>query len=123
MFRVFEEEDSEQNERLVGNPIYSDSLPEASRENSRTNERENYDVLHHNMGMMQGVIPTGAYETISNLPNRASDRETEILQIDDASPYAKLGAEGIPEENVKVGVNEYELREPYANIFELSPGD
>ena len=123
---MFEEEDSEHDERLVGNPIYSDSLPEAPSEDSRTGERENYDVLHHNVGMMQGVIPTGAYEMISNLPNRASHRDTETLQIDDASPYAKLGAEGvrdIAEENVKVGVNENELREPYANIFEISPSD
>ncbi len=65
---------------------------------------------------------------ISNLPNRASDRDSAILQTDDASAYAKLGAEGATaggnaDENVEVGVEENELRSPYANIFEISPCD
>ena len=124
---MFDEDDSDHDERLVGNPIYSDSLPGAS-ENT---ERESYDVLRHNVGAMQrGVIPMGAYETISNLPNRAcsSDRDGAMLQRDDASAYAKLGAEGVtidesPDEGVNAGVEENELRSPYANIFEISPRD
>ena len=124
--RVFEEDDSENDERLVGNPIYSDSLPGANE--NRSSERENYDILHHNVGTV-GVIPIGAYEMISNLPtqpNRANDRNTETLQTDDASAYAKLGAEGVGEntdEDVNVGIKENELRSPYANIFEISPND
>ena len=115
---------------MVGNPIYSDSLPGAS-ENTETTERESYDVLHHNIGaMQQGVIPMGAYETISNLPNRAnSNGGSAMLQ---GSAYAKLGAEGvavgdieIADEGVNAGVEENELsmRSPYANIFEISPSD
>ena len=73
----------------------------------------------------------GAYETISNFPNRAnSNGDSAMLQGDDASAYAKLGAEGvgageieITDEGVKAGVEENELRSPYANIFEISPGD
>ena len=70
----------------------------------------------------------GAYETISNLPNRASNRDSGTLQRDDASAYAKLGAEGVtvgesPDEGVNAGVEENELRSPYANIFEISPSD
>ena len=119
------EDDSDHDERLVGNPIYSDSLPGAS-ENT---ERESYDVLRHNVrAMQQGVIPIGAYETISNLPNRVNDRDGAMLQRDDASAYAKLGAEGVtvgesPDEGVNAGVEENELRSPYANIFEISPSD
>ena len=93
-------------ERLVGNPIYSDSLPGAS-ENTGNTERESYNVLRHNVGaMQQGVIPIGAYETTSNFPNRASSvRDSAMLQRDDASAYAKLGAEGVtvgesPDEDV-----------------------
>jgi hypothetical protein len=113
---------------LVGNPIYSDSLPGAS-ETDGNSDRESYSVLRHNVGaMQQGVIPIGAYEMIGNLPNRASDRDNAILQTDDASAYAKLGAEGVTaggnvDEDVKVGVEENELRSPYANIFEISPSD
>ena len=73
----------------------------------------------------------GAYETISNLPNRRnSNGDSAMLQGDDASAYAKLGAEGvgageieITDEGVNAGVEENELRSPYANIFEISPGD
>ena len=133
--RVFEEEDSEHDERLVGNPIYSDSLPDGAGENTvRSSKRENYDVLHHNVGTSAqglGVAPIGAYEEISNLPTRPSgnrSRDIEVLQMamdDDASAYAKLGAEGVSEmnsdEDAKVGVNENELRSPYSNIFEISP--
>jgi hypothetical protein len=130
LYRVFEEDDSENDERLEGNPIYSDSrsLPGAS-EIDRNAERESYDVLHHNVGaMQQGVIPMGAYEMISNLPNRASDRDNAILQTDEASAYAKLGAKGVTaggnvDEDVKAGVEENEIRSPYANIFEISPSD
>ena len=117
-------DDSDHDERLVGNPIYSDSLPGAGN-----TERESYDVLRHNVGaMQQGVIPIEAYETISNLPNRASDRDSAMLQRDDASVYAKLGAEGVTvgkntDEGVNAGVEENELRSPYANIFEISPSD
>ena len=115
-----EEDDSDHDERLVGNPIYSSSLPRA-REN-RTNERESYDVLHRTTG----VNPTGAYEVISNLPIQPN-KDIQALQIDDASvAYAKLGAEGVSEnadENVRIGVKEKELRSPYANIFETSPTD
>ena len=85
---VIEEDDSENDERLIGNPIYSDSLPGASENSS--SERESYDVLHHNVGTV-GVIPIGAYEIISNLstqPNRANDRDTETLQTDNVSAYA-----------------------------------
>ena len=128
---MFDEDDSDHDERLVGNPIYSDSLPEISTE---TTERESYDVLRHNVGaMQQGVIPVGAYETISNLPNRAnSNGDSAMLQVDDASAYAKLGAEGvavgeieIADKGVNAGVEENELsmRSPYANIFEISPSD
>ena len=69
---------------------------------------------------------------ISNLPNRAcsSDRDSAMLQRDDASAYAKLGAEGvtvgeieIADEGANAGVEENELRSPYANIFEISPSD
>jgi hypothetical protein len=114
---------------LVGNPIYGDSLSGAS-ETDRNTDRESYDVLRHNVGaMQQGVIPIGAYEMISNLPNRASDKNSAILQTDDTSAYAKLGAEGVTvgggnvDEDVKAGVEENELRSPYANIFEISPCD
>ena len=99
-------------------------------------ERESYDVLRHNIGaVQQGVIPVGAYETISNLPNRAnSNGGSAMLQGDDASAYAKLGAEGVTvghgeieiiDEGVNAGVeeNELSLRSPYANIFEISPSD
>ena len=130
---MFDENDSDHDERLVGNPVYSDSLPGAS-ENTETTERESYNVLHHNIGaMQQGMIPMGAYETISNLPNRASSNgDSAILQGDDASAYAKLGAEGvavgeieITDEGVNPGVKENELsmRSPYTNIFEISPSD
>ena len=128
---MFDEDDSDHDERLVGNPIYSDSLPGVS-ENTENTERESYDVLRHNVGaMQQGVIPMGAYETISNLPNRPnSNRGSAMLQGDDASAYAKLGAEGvtvgeteITDEGVNAGVEENELRSPYANIFEISPSD
>ena len=71
----------------------------------------------------------GAYETISNLPNRASgERDSPVLQGDDASAYAKLEAEGvavgeieIADEGVNPGVEENELsmRSPYANILSL----
>ena len=122
---MYEKNDSEQDERLVGNPIYGDSLPTVSE--NRISEQESYDVLHHNVGMV-GVIPTGIYEMISNLPtqpNSASDRDIEMLQTDDASAYyAKLGAEGVGEnEDVKVGVRDNDLRSPYANIFEINPSD
>ena len=128
---MFDEDDSDHNERLVGNPIYGDSLPGAS-ENTENTERESYDILRHNVGaMQQGVIPMGAYETISNLPNRAnSNGGSAMLEGDDASTYAKLGAEGvtggeteITDEGVKAGVEENKLRSPYANIFEISPSD
>ena len=114
---MLDEDDSDHDERLVGNPIYGDSLPGVS-ENT---ERESYDVLHHNVGaMQQGVIPMGAYETISNFPNRAnSNGDSAMLQGDDASAYAKLGAEGvavgeieITDEGVNAGVEENELRSP-----------
>ena len=115
-----EEDDSDQDEHLVGNPIYSGSLPTA-REN-RTSERESYDVLCRTTGMN----PTGAYEVISNLPIQPT-REIQALQIDDASAaYAKLGAEGVSEDtdkNVRIGIKENELRSPYANISEISPND
>ena len=126
---MFDEDDSDHDECLVGNPIYSDSLPEISTE---TTERESYDVLHHNVGaVQQGVIPIGVYETISNLPNN-SNGGSAMLQGDDASAYAKLGAEGITvgeieiaDEGVNPGVEENELsmRSPYANIFEISPSN
>ena len=59
-YRVFDEDDSDHDERLVGNPIYSDSLPGPS-ENTENTERESYDVLRHNVGAIQrGVIPLGA---------------------------------------------------------------
>ena len=130
---MFDEDDSDHNERLVGNPIYGDSLPGAS-ENTENTERESYDILRHNVGaMQQGVIPMGAYETISNLPNRAnSNGDSAMLQVDDASAYAKLGAEGvavgeieIADKGVNAGVEENELSmsSPYANIFEISPND
>ena len=125
-----EESDSELDERLVGNPIYGDSLPSRESENI-SGERESYDVLHHNVGTVQGVVLTGIYEAIrSNLPmasssqpNRASDRDIEKQQTDDASLYAELGAEGAhisenADEDVKIGsrVNDNELRSPYAII-------
>ena len=128
---MFDEDDSDHDERLVGNPIYSDSLPGAS-ENTENTERESYDVLRHNVGaMQQGVIPMGAYETISNFPNRPnSNGDSAMLQGDDASAYAKLGAEGVTvdeieiiDEGVNAGVEENGLRSPYANIFEISPCD
>ena len=75
----------------------------------------------------------GAYEIISTLPNRAdSNGDSAMPQGDDASAYAKLGAEGvavgkieIADENVNAGVEENELsmRSPYANIFEISPSN
>ena len=112
------EDDSDHDEHLVGNPIYSGSLPTA-REN-RISERESYDVLHRTTG----VNPTGAYEDISNLPIQPN-KDIQALQIDDVSvAYAKLGAEGVSEnadENVRIGRKE--LRSPYANIFETSPTD
>ena len=116
-----EEDDSDHDERLVGNPIYGGSLHTASE--NRTSERESYDVLHRTTGMN----PTGAYEVISNLPIQPNI-DIQALQIDDASvAYAKLGAEGISsenaDENVRIGVKEKELRSPYANIFETSPTD
>ena len=126
-YRVFDEDDSENDERLVGNPIYSDSPPGASE--NRSSERDNYDILHHNVGTVGVIPPIGAYEMISNLPtqpNSAHDRDTETLQTDDASAYAKLGAEGVgenPDEDVKSGVKDNELRSPYANIFEISPSN
>ena len=132
-YRVFDEDDYDHDERLVGNPIYSDSLPGAS-ENTENTERERYNVLRHNAGVMQqGVIPMGGYEIISNLPNRSSrDRESAMPQGDDASAYAKLGAEDvavgeteITDEGVNAGIEENKLpmKSPYANIFEISPGD
>ena len=115
-----EEDDSDHDERLVGNPIYSGSLPTA-REN-RISERESYDVLHRTTG----VNPTGAYEVINNLPIQPN-KDIQALQTNDASvAYAKLGAEGVSDnadENVRVGVKENELRSPYANISEISPTD
>ena len=115
-----EEDDSDQNEHLVGNPIYSSSLPTASE--NGTSERESYDVLRRTTG----VNPTGAYEVISNLPIQPN-KDIQALQIDDASvAYTKLGAEGVSEntdENVRIEVKENELRSPYANIFETSPTD
>ena len=115
-----EEDDSDHDERLVSNPIYSGSLPTA-RENG-TSERESYDVLHRTTG----VNLTGAYEVISNLPIQPT-RDIQALQRDNASAaYAKLGAEGTSDnadENVRIGVKENELRSPYANIFEMSPSD
>ena len=115
-----EEDDSDHDERLVGNPIYSGSLPTA-REN-RTSERENYDVLHRTTG----VNPTGAYEVISNLPIQ-HNKDIQALQTNDASAaYAKLGAEGVSEDtdkNARIGIKKKELRSPYANISEISPND
>ena len=115
-----EEDDSDHDERLVGNPIYSGSLPTA-REN-RTSERESYAVLHRTTG----VNLTGAYEVISNLPIQPN-KDIQTLQTDNASAvYAKLGAEGVSDnadENVRVGVKENELKSPYANISEISPTD
>ena len=115
-----EEDDSDHDERLIGNPIYSGSMPTASE--NRTSERESYDVLHRSTG----VNPTGAYEVISNLPIQPT-RDIQALQIDDASTmYAELGAEGVSEnadENVRIGVKENELRSPYANIIEINPSD
>ena len=115
-----EEDDSDHDERLVGNPIYSGSLPTA-REN-RTSERESYDVLRRTTGMN----PTGAYEVISNLPIQPT-RKIQALQTDDASAaYAKLGADGVSEDtdkNARTGIKEKELRSPYANISEISPND
>ena len=100
----------------MGNSIYSGSLPTASE--TRTSERESYDVLRRTTG----VNPTGAYEVISNLPIQPN-RDVQALQTDNASAaYAKLGAEGVSEnadENVRVEVKEDELRSPYANIFEI----
>ena len=84
-----EEDDSDHDERLVGNPIYSGSLPTARE--YRTSERESYDVLHRSAG----VNPTGAYEVISNLPIQPT-RDIQALQTNDASAmYGKLGAEGV----------------------------
>ena len=104
----------------MGNPIYSGSLSTDSE--TRTSERESYNVLHRTTG----VNPTGAYEVISNLPTQPN-KDIQALQTDNASAaYAKLGAEGISEnadESVRVGVKENELRSPYANIFEMSPSD
>ena len=117
---MYEESDSEYDERLVGNPIYGDSLPTASE--NRVSERESYDVLHHNVGTV-GVILTGIYEMISNLPtqpNRANDGDTEILHIDNASAHSKLRAEGVNENaegDMNVGVKDNELRSPYASVF------
>ena len=115
-----EEDDSDHDERLVGNPIYGGSLHTASE--NRTSERESYDVLHQTTG----VNPTGAYEVISNLPIQPN-KDIQALQTDGASvAYAKLGAEGVSDnadENVRIGVKEKELRSPYANIFETSPTD
>ena len=115
-----EEDDSDHDERLVGNPIYGSSLPTASK--NRTSERESYDVLHRTTG----VNPTGAYELISNLPIQPN-KDIQALQIDDASvAYAKIGAEGVSDnadENVRIGIKDQELRSPYANIFETSPTD
>ena len=96
-----EESDSEHNERLVGNPIYGDTLPGESED--RASEGESYDVLHHDVQTVKGVALTGIiYEVISNLqpsqPNRAGDGDPGTLQTgadDDASVYAKLGAVGI----------------------------
>ena len=75
----------------------------------------------------------GAYETISNFPNRTnSNGDSAMLQGDDASAYAKLGAEGETvgeientDEGVNAGVeeNEQSMRSPYANIFEISPSN
>ena len=97
-----------------------------------TGERESYDALHHNVGTVQGMVTFryGFYEAISNLPmasssqsNRASDRDIEKQQTDDASLYAELGAGGAhvsenADEGMKVGsrVNDNELRSPYAII-------
>ena len=50
--RAYEEDDFDQDEHLVGNPIYSDSLPTASE--ARTSARESYDVLC----LTTGVNPT-----------------------------------------------------------------
>ena len=83
---------------MVGNPIYGDTLPEECED--RASEGESYDVLYHDVQMVEGVAPTGIiYEAISNLqpsrPNRAGDRDPGTLQTgadDDASVYAKLGA-------------------------------
>jgi hypothetical protein len=89
---------------LVRNPIYGDSLPgESETDRASDHDGESYDVLHREVGTAEGVslTPTGIiYEVISNLQpsqpgNRASDRDTETLQTDDASSvYAKLGAVG-----------------------------
>jgi hypothetical protein len=100
---LYEESDSEHDERLVDNPIYGDSLPgESETDRASDHDGESYDVLHREVGTAEGVTPTGIiYEVISNLQpsqpnNRAcSDRDTETLQTDDASVYAKLGAVGI----------------------------
>ena len=98
-----EEDDSDHDEHLVGNPIYDGSLPTASE--NRTSERESYDVLHRTTG----VNLTGAYEVISNLPIQPN-KDIQALQTNDASvAYAKLGAEGVSDnadENVRIGVKE-----------------
>ena len=115
-----EEDDSDHDECLVGNPIYSGSLPTASE--NRTSKRESCDVLHR----ITGVNPTGAYEVISNLPFHPN-KDIQALQADDVSvAYAKLGAEGVNEntdKNLRVGIKENELRSPYANISEKSQSD
>ena len=123
---MYQESDSDLDERLVGNPIYSDTLHEAS--DNRTSQGESYDVLHHDVGTVKGEIPTGIYETIGNnlrsQPNRTDGRDTEMQQTDDASSsvYAKLGSEGVSEYadgdimQVGSGVNDEELRSPYATI-------
>ena len=97
---MYEENGSECDEHLVGNPIYGDALPGESED--RVSEGESYDVLHRDVQMAEGATPTGIiYEVISNLqpsqPNRACDGDTGTLQTgadDDASVYAKLGAVG-----------------------------
>ena len=98
---MYKKSDSEHDEHLVSNPIYGDTLPGENED--RASEGESYDVLHHDVQIVEGVAPTGIiYEVISNLqpsqPNRASDGDTGTLQTgadDDASVYAKLGAVGI----------------------------
>ena len=90
--RGYEENDSDRDERLVGNPIYGGSRPTAG-ENSISEREKLYDVLHHNVGTgTAGVNPIGTYEMISNLPTKPN-RDIQTLQTVGSAAYAKLGAD------------------------------
>ena len=97
--RGCEENDSDHDEHLVGNPIYGGSHGQPTAGENSISERENYNVLHHNVGTgTTGCVvnPIGTYEMISNLPTEPN-RDIQTLQTDGSAAYAQLGTDELVE--------------------------